>query len=357
MDSVAGHASGLAGSVEQVILSNSVKDPLFDAFQQGSPVLVEDFGDGRGVHLAADHDDFIKRNSFRSGLFIPIRGRNGVIAILALYRHALRGYVPSDLAFADELGDRAAVSVANIELFQQSEKANRTKDEFLAVVSHELRTPLVAIVGWTNVLLSREVAPDILRKALEAIQRNANLQTKVINDILDLSGIIAGRFSITPEQIDLKTIIENTAESLKPMADTKSIDFHAETGQRPAFVIGDQNRLQQIWNNLVSNAIKFTPEHGSVRIALRFAGERIEVRVTDTGIGIAPEFLPQVFEPFAQADSGTNRRYPGLGLGLAIARQLTHLHAGDIRVDSPGPGQGTTFTVTLPAAGVRTLAC
>src|SRR5262249_40174146 len=148
-----------------------------------------------------------------------------------------------------------------------------------------------------------------------------------------------------------------TAESMKPVADAKGIDFYAETGERSAFVIGDQNRLQQVLNNLLSNAIKFTPEHGSVRIGLRFAGERIEVRVTDTGIGIEPEFLPQFSEPFAQADSGTKRRSSGLGLGLAIARQLTNLHGGDIRVESDGPGQGTTFTVTLPAAGVRTLAC
>jgi signal transduction histidine kinase len=229
-----------------------------------------------------------------------------------------------------------------------AEASNRAKDQFLAIVSHELRTPLVAIIGWANILLSKKLDPDAMQRALNTIQRNATLQNRLVSDILDFSGIAERRVSV-----DLKDLIEQCLDTMRPQASEKGIEFLWYFSKGQVFVEGDPIRLQQLITNLISNAVKFTPANGSVTLTLTPTGDSVRLTVKDTGIGIEPEFLPRIFEPFVQEDSSNTRAYSGLGLGLAIVRRLAELHKGQIQVASAGRGKGTTFTLTLPVKGSR----
>lgn len=242
-------------------------------------------------------------------------------------------------------------------LRQQAEtlaEANRLKDEFLAIVSHELRTPLNAILGWSQILRTRKFEEARTAQALETIERNAKLQKQLIEDLLDVSRIIQGKFNLTVSPTKLVPIIEAAIETLQIAADAKSIQVKFLVDDPVALVNGDANRLQQVGWNILANAIKFTPVGGYVQIQLIHLGDWIEIEVSDTGIGIKAEFLPYVFDRFRQENSSLTRSYGGLGLGLAIARHLVELHGGTVQVDSPGEGQGTTFKVQLPLLQVRT---
>jgi signal transduction histidine kinase len=232
---------------------------------------------------------------------------------------------------------------------RRSELASRTKDEFLGVVSHELRTPLNAVLGWSQLLRGPAAAdPAVLTKGLSVIDRNARAQAKLIEDILDVSRIIAGKLLIEPRPIDLDGVIRAALDVIRPAAEAKSIELSTRPSPR-AQVSGDPDRLQQVVWNLVSNAVKFTPEGGRVEIALERERTSVSIVVRDTGRGIEPDVLPHVFERFWQADSSPTRRHGGLGLGLAIARHLVELHGGSVRAESAGLGAGATFTVSLPA--------
>jgi len=236
-------------------------------------------------------------------------------------------------------------------LRQQAEtlaEANRLKDEFLAVVSHELRTPLNPILGWVQLLRTRKLDAVASDRALEALERNAKLQKQLVEDLLEVSRIIQGKLSLTVSPINLVTIIEAAIEIVRSAADAKGIQLKCLLDQSVGLVSGDANRLQQVMWNLLSNAIKFTPEGGQVQVQLTRVATCAEIAVSDTGIGIKPEFLPYVFDRFQQQNSSTTRSYGGLGLGLAIVRHLVELHGGTVRVDSPGEGQGTTLKVHLP---------
>lgn len=242
-------------------------------------------------------------------------------------------------------------------LRQQAEtlaEANRLKDEFLAIVSHELRTPLNAILGWSQILRTRKFEEARTAQALETIERNAKLQKQLIEDLLDVSRIIQGKFNLTVSPTNLVPIIEAAIETLQIAADAKSIQVKFLVDDSVALVNGDANRLQQVGWNILANAIKFTPAGGYVQIQLIHLGDWIEIKVSDTGIGIKAEFLPYVFDRFRQENSSLTRSYGGLGLGLAIARHLVELHGGTVQVDSLGEGQGTTFKVQLPLLQVRT---
>ncbi len=251
----------------------------------------------------------------------------------------------------------------------EAEAANRMKDEFLAVLSHELRTPLNPILGWSTLLQHRQPDPDTLTRGLQTIERNAKLQTRLIEDLLDVSRILRGKLSLDITPVDLKTTLEAAMETVRLAAEAKAIDLRLEREVPPAahsdaqnpklIVLGDSARLQQVVWNLLSNAVKFTPEGGRVEVRLEQVGGEAtaltspsspyaQITVTDTGNGITPEFLPYIFDRFRQADSKTTRKFGGLGLGLAIVRQLVELHGGTVHVDSAGEGQGTTFTVRLP---------
>lgn len=262
---------------------------------------------------------------------------------------------------------------------QQAEAANRMKDEFLATLSHELRTPLNSMLGWARLLRTRKFDENTTARALETIERNAKLQAQLIEDILDVTRIIQGKLRLNFRSVNLVNVIETAIDGLRPAAEAKAINLelslvNLEFGDsdqspessapskltnnlkskipNPKFLVsGDSDRLQQVVWNLLSNAIKFTPEGGKVEVQLESAGSYVQIKVRDTGIGITPQFLPYIFDRFRQADSTTTRSQGGLGLGLAIVRNLVELHCGNIYADSKGAGQGATFTVKLPLEG------
>jgi PAS domain S-box len=230
----------------------------------------------------------------------------------------------------------------------EAEEANRAKDYFLAIVSHELRTPLNSILGWTKILLTKEVDEKTRRNALETIERSAKSQAKLIEDLVDMARVASGKLRLEMRPLNLYDILKTVCNQQKPLADAKrvALDFTADTKQ--AEVFGDAVRLQQVFSNLVSNALKFTPEDGKITLVMKTDAEKIEASVIDTGRGIAPEFLPNIFRQFTQADQNTSGDRSGLGLGLAIVKTLVEKHNGSIRAYSEGIGHGTTFTVTLP---------
>jgi signal transduction histidine kinase len=235
----------------------------------------------------------------------------------------------------------------------RAEEANRLKDEFLATVSHELRTPLNAIVGWVSLLRSGKLEEEQFSRALETIERNARAQSQLIDDLLDVSRIASGKLRLSVRPADLRSVIESALDTVRPAADAKSIRLTASLNPNARLVSGDVDRLQQIVWNLLNNAIKFTPQGGSVEVRLERVESHVEISVTDTGEGIAPDFLPYVFERFRQADSTSHRSHRGLGLGLSIVRQLAELHGGSVSADSPGPGKGSTFSICLPVPAAR----
>ncbi len=238
----------------------------------------------------------------------------------------------------------------------EAERANRSKDEFVATVSHELRTPLNAIMGWTQIVKSNPSDVDAVRRGIDVIERNTRSQEQLISDLLDMSRIISGKLRLDVRQVDLVAIINEAIETTGPAADARQISVTCSFDRSIAATTGDPVRLQQCVWNLLSNAIKFTPQGGCVAISLRRRDSYAEIGVTDNGIGIDPEFLPFVFERFRQAETGTSKRSGGLGLGLAIVRQLAELHGGHVRVESPGEGKGATFTLALPIRAVQSSA-
>jgi len=274
----------------------------------------------------------------------------------SLGRHyEISAFSPAPGQFAASFVDVTARKRAEQALREQAEQlaeANRLKDEFLATLSHELRTPLNSILGWAQLLSTGVLDSKTTEKAIGAIARNAHAQTKLINDILDVSRIITGKLRLDLQTVGLDRVIAAAIDSIRPAADAKKIRLASSLRARPVLV-GDPDRLQQIFWNLLANAVKFTPAGGEVRVEVDQPGSKIVVRVADTGSGIAPEFLPYVFERFSQLDTSTRRVHGGLGLGLAIVRHLTELHGGTVKADSPGEGRGATFTVTLPVRAVQ----
>ena len=234
----------------------------------------------------------------------------------------------------------------------QAERASRMKDEFLATLSHELRTPLNAVVGWANLLRSGKPTTNELRKGLETIERNARIQAQIIEDLLDMSRIISGKVRLNVRRIDLPSVLNQSIETVRTTADAKSIHLDSVVDPHAGTILGDPDRLQQVFWNLLNNAIKFTPVGGEVRVLVKRVTTYIEVSVVDTGEGIAPEFLPYVFDRFLQGDASITRHHGGLGLGLAIVKQLVELHGGYVRVRSGGIGKGATFTVRLPLRAI-----
>jgi signal transduction histidine kinase/ActR/RegA family two-component response regulator len=236
----------------------------------------------------------------------------------------------------------------------EARAANIAKDEFLATVSHELRTPLNVVLGWVNMLRRQSVEPERVPRALEIIERNARQQAQLIDDLLDVSRIVVGQLRLERHLVTLGPLVTAVVESLRPAAEAKRITFAVNTIDESAQVVGDAGRLRQMIWNVITNAIKFTPAGGCVTIALTHSGERIRLTVHDTGVGIEPAFLARVFERFTQADSSTTREHSGVGLGLAIARNLVELHGGTIEARSEGRDRGATFVIELPAAAAAT---
>jgi signal transduction histidine kinase/ActR/RegA family two-component response regulator len=240
---------------------------------------------------------------------------------------------------------------------ESAEVANRLKDEFLAVLSHELRSPLNPILGWTKMLRTRQFSPDMTARALAAIERNAELQVQLIEDLLDVSQIWQGKLRLNTTNVDLVAVVEAALATVRLAAESKLIDLQF-TKPDPVWLIGDAARLQQIVWNLLSNAIKFTPTEGKIQVEIDLldldrqkrspTGPSVQLRISDNGQGISPAFLPYMFDSFRQAESAITRQFGGLGLGLTIVRHLVELHGGKIQAESLGEGQGATFRVTLP---------
>jgi PAS domain S-box-containing protein len=235
----------------------------------------------------------------------------------------------------------------------EAEASSRAKDEFLATVSHELRTPLNAMLGWSQLLTNNSLSEEKLDHALEVIQRNVLAQSRLVEDLLDVSRIVSGQMRLDVQPVEPIRVVSAAIESAKPAIEAKQIELAVELDAGAGQILGDATRVQQIVWNLLSNATKFTPPAGKIRVLVRRVGVTIEIVVADTGQGIAPEFLPFVFDRFRQADGSFARRHGGLGLGLAIARHLVELHGGTITVGSRGLGLGSVFTVRLPYAGMR----
>jgi signal transduction histidine kinase/ActR/RegA family two-component response regulator len=260
---------------------------------------------------------------------------------------ALSGMLQRLAEASDQLRRR---EVEREELLGREREASRLKDEFLAAMSHELRTPLNAIVGWSHILTSSAVNPETMAKGLASIERNARAQSRLIEDLVDVSRIVSGKLVLRTGPVDLRDVVAAAAEAIRPSTRAKEIAFDVHLPDAPCLVTGDRDRLQQIVSNLLSNAVKFTnTAGGSVRVAVHDLGAECEIVVTDSGIGIPPAFLPYVFDRFRQADGSLTREHGGLGLGLSIVKELTELHGGTIEAASRGPGLGATFTVRLRA--------
>jgi signal transduction histidine kinase/ActR/RegA family two-component response regulator len=235
----------------------------------------------------------------------------------------------------------------------EAEAANRIKDEFLATLSHELRTPLTSLLGWASLLRAEDVDDSLREQGLQAIERNARVQTQLIDDLLDVSRIISGKLSLDVRPTEISSVVEAAIAVVRPASDAKGIRLTYTRDPAIGSISGDSARLQQIAWNLLSNAVKFTPERGRIEVRLEQKDSHVQLTVSDNGQGINPEFLPRVFDRFRQADSSTTRDYGGLGLGLAIVRHLVELHGGTVRAESAGESKGASFCVTFPLIAER----
>jgi signal transduction histidine kinase len=250
--------------------------------------------------------------------------------------------------------ERRRLEVERLELIREqeareaAEKANRAKDEFLAMVSHELRSPLNAILGWARILRSGKVDEETSERALDTIERSAKSQAQMIEDLLDISRIINGNLRLNLMEVNLPSLLMRVLESMYPTANAKQVEINLETVEPVGGVKGDPDRLQQVFSNILSNAIKFTPEEGRITIHLKKTDAYAQVIFSDTGKGINPDFLPYVFERYIQGQNEYGRKHKGLGLGLAIVRNLIEMHGGSVKAESEGEGLGATFIVSLP---------
>ena len=282
----------------------------------------------------------------------PIRSRDGrVVGVVLVFRDV------SERRAADREKQAAMLERERLlesERFARSdaERANRLKDEFVATVSHELRTPLNAIVGWVHVLQQGTGDDKTVARGLDVIARNARMQTQLISDLLDMSGILSGKIRLDVQAVDVEPVIDAALETIRSSAEEKRIVLERRVEPLPP-VVGDPARLQQVIWNLLSNAVKFTPEGGRVTLVMHRVGSHVEIVVTDTGIGIRAEFLGHLFERFRQSDSSVTRRYGGLGIGLSIVKQLVELHGGSVTAESDGEGKGASFRVRLPISEAR----
>jgi PAS domain S-box-containing protein len=333
-------------------------------WQTGRPLWIED------VRFATNLPRIrsLLEAGFRSAVGIPVHVRGHVVGMIEAFGTVPQtedpqllvlleaivgqlGHFIEEFAAGEALSSTEAKLLAALEREQEArrgaEEANRGKDQMLAIVSHELRTPLGPILGWARMLQNVVVTPDVLTRALAAIERNAALQARLVDDLLDMSRIVTGKLSLDAETVDLVQVVQSALETHRAAAAAKPLwlDFDGDIDVPP--IRGDASRLQQVVSNLLANAVKFTPPDGRVVVSLRHDQDWVELSVRDSGAGMDPALLPHIFEPFkqGQANAGAER---GLGLGLAIVRELVRAHKGDVRAASPGPGEGSTFTVRLP---------
>ncbi|HLY39251.1 MAG TPA: response regulator [Candidatus Binatia bacterium] len=310
----------------------------------------------RDLHPAGDGDQPADATAETVDvLAVPLVTRDGrnMGAIQVARAGAAPHFADEDEDLLLQLARMTSIAIENT-LVGEMREANRLKDEFIATVSHELRTPLNALRSWAYVLRAPTLAPDKMRRAVEAIERNVIAQARIVDDLLDVSRIVTGKLRLNTRLVDLAPIIDAAIESIAATAEAKGVRIVRSLDTPTALVLGDADRLQQVVWNLLSNAVKFTPAAGRVDVGLAAVGTDVTVRVADTGQGIRPDFVPHVFERFRQADASSTRATGGLGLGLAIVRHLVELHGGSVGVESAGEGLGATFTFTVPAAAETT---
>ena len=317
----------------------------------GQPEMVTEIPESLVLSIAqdAEHLSLMRQLNAQSYMIVPlIAGQRKLGTMAFVLGQPERRYQKADLAMATELAQRAAIAIDNAMLYREAWEANRIKDEFLAIVSHELRTPLNSMLGWAKLLRQGKLNQATAAKALETIERNAEVQKKLIEDILDVSRIVQGKIRLNLRPLHLIPVINAVSESIHPIAQAKAIQFQSLLDPNVAQVTGDADRLQQVLWNLLSNAVKFTPSGGRIEIRLEQVNSMAQITVSDTGAGISADFLPYVFERFRQADGTSTRANGGLGLGLAIVRHLVEMHNGTVYATSDGEGLGATFMVQLP---------
>ena len=322
--------------------------------EHGEPTLVRDVSEEwlAARHVDAAHLGVTAGMRAASLMLVPLRARGRMLGVVTFALDpGPRRYALADLALAEDLAQRAALSADNARLYREAQDASRAKDEFLAVLSHELRTPLTPVLGWIRMLRTGTLPPPTAERALDTIERNTRLQVQLVEDLLDVSRIITGKLKLDLQSTSIALVVDLAVESIAGSAATKSITVRREVAEGLPPLHADANRLQQVLTNLLSNAVKFTATGGRVEIIAAQGGDGIELTVSDTGTGLTPETAPHIFDRFHQADSTITRQHGGLGLGLAIVRHIVELHGGSVRASSPGSGQGTTFTVLLPVAG------
>jgi PAS domain S-box-containing protein len=311
--------------------------------------LVTDESIVAGAHGDEEQVRLIRALGLVSYMCVPLVAHGRTLGALTFATaESQRRYSEQDLAFAQDLAYRAALAVDNALAYNQMQTTDRLKDEFLATLSHELRTPLNAILGYARLLQSGAVTGEKVAKAVEIVERNASALTKMVEDVLDVSRIISGKMRLTVQPVDLPTVVQNAVESVAPTAEVKQLRVQISIDPNAGPIPGDPDRLQQVVWNLLSNAVKFTPKGGRVQVRVERIDSHVDIVVSDTGMGVKPEFLPHLFERFRQADSATTRQVGGLGLGLAIVRHLVELHGGSVEASSGGEGKGSTFRVHLP---------
>ena len=326
------------------------------AVRERRPVTTPDLLADPRIALTPELRATLEHAPYRSALTVPLLSHEHVIGVLALGDRKGRQFRQEEVLLAQGFAEQAALALENARLYAEARDANRAKDEFLATLSHELRTPLTAMLGWVRMLQSGTLDDVTSARALQVIDRNTKLQAQLIDDLLDVSRIVTGKLSLELKAVDVGAVVETAMDAVTPAALAKSVDLERrlDPGAGPAW--GDAHRLQQVVWNLLSNAVKFTPSGGRVTVSVDREDPHVVVRVEDTGQGIAPEFLPYIFDRFRQADSTTTRAHGGLGLGLAIVHHLVTLHRGTVTAASEGQNRGAIFTVRIPLAPLRTAA-
>jgi signal transduction histidine kinase/CheY-like chemotaxis protein len=296
-----------------------------------------------------------------SYLAVPVISRSGEVIGGLFFGHSKPGvFTERDKKIVVGIAGQSSVAIDNARLFEtaqgerdRAKEASRLKDDFIATVSHELRTPLTSMLGWSRMLRTGKLDQATSTRALETIERNAQMQAQLIEDLLDISRIISGKMKLDIQPLEPIQVVESALDSIKPAMEAKNIRLKSVLNPDTGPILADPTRLQQIIWNLLSNAVKFTPKDGRVELQLIRVGSNIKIIVSDTGRGIDPDFLPYVFERFRQADTRSTRREGGLGLGLSIVINLVELHGGTIEAHSEGVGKGATFTVTLPLMAIH----